>query len=109
MSFHLFSGNFEDVSAQLESGLVDFGLFVGDAIFSKYDYIKLPCYDVWGLLMRSDCPLASRATIKPADLETVPLLCSRQAIYSNELSGGWGTTSAISTSSPPTTSSTTRQ
>ena len=52
--FHLYSGNDEDVSERLDNGLVDFGLFVGNTNLDKYDYLKLPINDVWGLLMRKD-------------------------------------------------------
>ena len=51
--FHLYSGNDEDVSYRLDNGLVDFGLFVGSTGLEKYDYLKLPVSDTWGLLMRS--------------------------------------------------------
>ena len=84
------SGNFEDISDRLDGGLVDFGLFVGDAAVAKYDYIKLPHSDAWGLLMRADCPLAERATVRPQDLDGLALLCSRQAVQSNELAGWLG-------------------
>lgn len=40
--FHLYSGNDEDVSARLEKGLVDFGLFVGNTDLSGYDFLRLP-------------------------------------------------------------------
>lgn len=88
--FHLYSGNDEDVSYRLDNGLVDFGLFVGSTGLEKYDYLKLPVSDTWGLLMRSDCPLAQNPTVKPHDLPRVPILCSRQAVHSNELSGWLG-------------------
>ncbi len=88
--FHLYSGNDEDVSERLETGLVDFGLFVGSTRLEKYDYIKLPVYDVWGLLLRKDDPLAKQEGIRPKDLENVPLLCSRQALAHNEFSGWLG-------------------
>lgn len=88
--FHLFSGNDEDVSERLDKGLIDFGLFVGRTNLDKYDYIKLPVSDVWGLLMRTDCPLSKKQTIRPEDIKTVPILCSRQALHSNELSGWLG-------------------
>lgn len=90
VTFRLSSGNFEDISDRLDSGLVDFGLFVGDAAVAKYDYIKLPHSDVWGLLMRADNALAERATVRPQDLDGIPLLCSRQAVTGNELSGWLG-------------------
>lgn len=88
--FHLYSGNDEDVSERLDNGLVDFGLFVGNTNLDKYDYLKLPINDVWGLLMRKDCPLAAASTVNPTDLTGIPLLRSRQALHSNELSGWLG-------------------
>ena len=90
VTFRLSSGNFEDISDRLDSGLVDFGLFVGDAAVAKYDYIKLPHSDAWGLLMRADDALAERATVRPQDLDGLALLCSRQAVTGNELSGWLG-------------------
>lgn len=90
VTFRLSSGNFEDISDRLDGGLVDFGLFVGDATVAKYDYIKLPHSDAWGLLMRADDVLAERATVRPQDLDGLALLCSRQAVQSNELAGWLG-------------------
>ena len=50
--FHLYSGNAEDVSERMEKGLLDFGIFITSANIDKYDYLKLPAYDTWGLIMR---------------------------------------------------------
>lgn len=88
--FHLHSGNGEDVAERLDKGLIDFGLFVGQTDLKKYDYLRLPTVDIWGLLLRKDHPLAGRAYIAPEDLEGIPLLCSRQALIQNELSGWLG-------------------
>lgn len=88
--YHLYSGNDEDVSERLDKGLVDFGLFVGHTSLEKYDYLKLQLYDTWGLLMRSDFPLAEKEKIYPKDMKNLPILCSRQALTNNELSGWLG-------------------
>ncbi|MDE7182713.1 MAG: LysR family transcriptional regulator [Clostridia bacterium] len=88
--YNLYSGNDEDVSERLDNGLVDFGLFVGNTHLDKYDYKKLPISDIWGLLIRNDNPIAQNETIKPTDLENIPILCSRQALTHNELSGWLG-------------------
>lgn len=90
IKFHIFSGNGEDVEERLDKGLIDFGIFVGLADFKKYNYIKLNIHDSWGLLMRKDCPLAGKDKITSSDLENIPLLCSRQALIQNELSGWLG-------------------
>ena len=88
--FHLYSGNDEDVAERLDKGLVDFGLFVGNTDLNKYDYIRLPSADTWGLLIREDHPLAAKEAITPEDVSGVPLLCSRQSLGRNELSGWLG-------------------
>lgn len=88
--YHMYSGNDEDVAERLEKGLVDFGLFVGNTNLEKYNYLKLPYSDTWGLLMRNDHPLAEKQSITPMDIQNIPILCSRQALEQNELSGWLG-------------------
>ena len=88
--YHLFSGNAEDVSERLDRGLLDFGILIEPADVRKYDFIKLPAKDRWGLWMRKDHPLARKASIVPRDLQDVPLLVSRQSLAHNELSGWLG-------------------
>lgn len=88
--YHTYSGNDEDVADRLDKGLVDFGLFVGNTNLDKYDYLKLPYSDTWGLLMRNDHPLAEKETVTPFDIQNIPILCSRQALEQNELSGWLG-------------------
>lgn len=85
--YHLFSGNAEAVGDRLDKGLIDFGVLIESADVVKYDSMRLPDVDVWGVLMRRDCGLASRESIAPEDLHGVPLICSRQAIEGKELSG----------------------
>ena len=88
--FHLFSGNGEDVSDRLDKGLIDFALFVGMTDLKKYDYLKLPYSHRWGLILRRDDPLAAQEAVTPEMLMNVPILCSRQALIQNELSGWLG-------------------
>ena len=91
IAYHLFSGNAEDVAERLDRGLVDFGIVVEPADLSRYDFIRLPVTDIWGVLMRKDSPLAGKQAIRPEDLLDLPLLCSRQPMVRNEISGWMGT------------------
>ncbi|BBA50234.1 LysR family transcriptional regulator [uncultured Fusobacterium sp.] len=84
--YHIFSGNADDVTERLDKGLLDFGILIEPADIKKYEYIKLPATDIWGLLMRKDSPLASCDTIKPENLLNIPLLCSRQSMVGKEIS-----------------------
>ncbi|MDE5943371.1 MAG: LysR family transcriptional regulator [Clostridia bacterium] len=84
--FHLFSGDSGTISERLDKGLIDFGIFIEPFDVSKYDYMRLPLYDTWGVLMRKDCPLAEKESILPEDLWDKPLILSRQAHGKNMIS-----------------------
>ena len=88
--YHLYSGNADDVTERLDKGLLDFGVLIEPANMKKYDYIRLPATDTWGLLMPRDCPLAARPVIRPQDLWDLPLITSQQSMLSNEFSGWLG-------------------
>lgn len=77
--FHIISGDRTDVVEKLDSGLVDFGLVFGSVDESKYESIRVPNSDLWGVLMRRNSPLADRETIESKDLYDKPLIVSRQA------------------------------
>ncbi|WP_142827995.1 LysR family transcriptional regulator [Planococcus soli] len=88
--FHLYSGNADDITEKLDNGLLDFGIVIEPMDKQKYDYIKLPATDLWGVLMRQDDPLAQKPFIQPEDLMDKPLLISRQTAVSNEMTGWFG-------------------
>lgn len=88
--YHIFSGNADDVTERLDKGLLDFGVLIEPADMKKYDYIRIPATDTWGLLMPKDCPLASHDVIRPEDVWGLPLITSRQTMVNNALSGWLG-------------------
>ena len=86
--YHISSGNVEFVLEQLDKGLIDFGLVFGHVDFDKYNAIKIPVKDTWGVLMRKDSELAHQNTITPEDLRNKPLIISHQKNQSGEF-GSW--------------------
>lgn len=83
--YHLYSGDAEIVMEKLDKGLIDFGLLVGPVDVSKYEYIRLPIRDTWGVLMRKDSPLAEKASIQAEDLWDKPLIVSHQTSISSDI------------------------
>lgn len=79
IKFNFFSGNTDAVCEKLDKGLIDFGILIEPADISKYEYIQLPVYDTWGLLMRKDHPLSQNQFITAADLENLPIICSQHS------------------------------
>ena len=84
--YHLFSGNADDVLEKLDKGLLDFGVLIAPVDIRKYEYIKFPKTDIWGLLMRKHSPLAKNEVIKPQDILEIPLICSRQTLVREDIS-----------------------
>ncbi len=83
--YHLFSGNADDVAERLDRGLLDFGVVIDPADLHKYDFLRIPGSDSWGLLMPADHPLAAKESVSPGDLDGVPLLVSRQSMVAGDL------------------------
>ena len=83
--YHIYSGDAERVMEKLDKGLIDFGLLVGEADISRYDYLKLPQKDIWGVLMPKDSPLAEKEAIFAEDLWDKPLIVSHQTTINTEM------------------------
>jgi DNA-binding transcriptional LysR family regulator len=78
LHFHLYSGNAETVCERLDKGLLDFAVVVQNIDLTKYAYLDLPVTDIWGLIMRKDDPMVSKADIPIEELAVLPLIVSRQ-------------------------------
>ena len=76
--YHISSGNAAYVMERLDKGLYDFGIVFGPVDLTKYNALKMPVTDIWGVLMMKDSPLASKEIIGPEDLWEKPLILSQQ-------------------------------
>lgn len=83
--YHIYSGDAEHITERLDKGLIDFGLLVEPFDIEKYDFIRLPVKDTWGVLMQKDSPLAEKDSICAEDLWDKPLIISHQTSLSNEM------------------------
>lgn len=72
--FELHTGTVAGIKDQLDKGLLDVGILMEPVEVEKYDFIRLPKKDVWGILIPEDDPLAQKSSITPADLQTLPLI-----------------------------------
>lgn len=83
--YHIYSGDATMVTEKLDKGLIDFGLLIGPVDIAKYNYLKLPITDTWGVLMKKECPLAEKKGIRAEDLWDKPLILSHQTSIGSEL------------------------
>lgn len=83
LKYHILSGDTAQVAERLDRGLLDFAVIAEPPNLQKYNYIELPAYDTWGVIMKKDSPLAAKAAIAVDDLIGLPLLSSPQSIESD--------------------------
>lgn len=88
--YELFSGSVDNVKDRMERGLLDIGLFSEPAEISKYEFIRMPVKETWGILVRGDSPLAAKEAVRPEDLAEVPLLTAKRELVQNELVNWFG-------------------
>lgn len=81
----LYSGNADDVLEKIDKGILDFALVIDPVEKQKYEYIRLPLSDHWGILINNSHELAKKKTISPTDLHKLPLLISNQSFVDNQL------------------------
>lgn len=88
IKIRLYSGNADDVIEKLDKGILDFGIVIDPVEKKKYDYMKLPKTDKWGILIRNDHPYAKQSTIIPEDLKSLSLFVSSQSLVDDQI-GEW--------------------
>ena len=77
--YHITSGDTEQVTEKLDKGILDFAVIVEEPDYEKYNVLKMPGGDRWGVIMPSDSPLAQKEQITFDDLKSLPLFCSEQS------------------------------
>lgn len=89
--FRFYSGDSLDITDKLDKGIIDFGIYVDPQNFSpSYEYLFFPKKDVWGLLIRTDSPLADKESIESSDLVHLPLIISNQGLENGLLKSWFG-------------------
>ncbi|AUI72331.1 LysR family transcriptional regulator [Companilactobacillus alimentarius] len=72
------SGDGDTIKADLDSGILEFGIIMGQKQLTNYHTLVLPQRNRWGVIMRKDEQLAKQKEIYPRDLIGRPILISRQ-------------------------------
>lgn len=78
LRYHITSGDTEQVTEKLDKGVLDFAVLAEEPNAAKYNYLKFPQADIWGVIMPENCPLAEKQSVSADDLAGLPLFCSEQ-------------------------------
>ena len=81
---HLMSGMTGQVTRLLDEGLLDFAIISGQPDLGKYNSLRYPADDQWGVVARRDHRLARLASVRAEDLMGERLIMSTQG-FSEEI------------------------
>lgn len=88
--YEIYSADGDDIREKLDRGDLDFGILLEPVEAAKYDYIRLPYWETWGVVMKETDPLAGKETISREDLLTIPLSLPRREIVQDQIAGWFG-------------------
>lgn len=90
VKFDFFSGDTDAVCEKLDKGLVDFGVLIEPSTTEKYNCLRLPLTDTWGILARKDSPVSSKDRVSTSDLKGLPLIFSVHSFKKNPITERFG-------------------
>ena len=90
VQYDIYSATADEIKDRLEKGILDMGLLVGPVGISKYEFIRMPRKERWGILVSRESPLASLSHVSPVDLTQTPLFISKRNLIRDELRGWFG-------------------
>lgn len=85
VQFDLYSEMADSIREKLEKGLLDLALLLEPVDTSKYEYLRLSQKETWGILLRTDHPLAQKEEIHIKDVRTYPLLLPKRETSRKEV------------------------
>ena len=85
VTFQIYSGNSSNIKERIESGILDIGVILDYVDIRKYEYVRIPLSEEWGVLVREDSPLAAMEYVTPQDIRELPLIISERSMRDHEL------------------------
>ena len=85
VSFEIITGTADLIKERLEHGLLDFGFLLEPVDIEKFDYLRLPTKEVWGVLLPADHPFASEKAVTREQLRELPLVVPGRTALRGEI------------------------
>lgn len=87
VTFNIYTGNADLIKERLDQGMIDIGILLEPVDVEKYDFIRLPQKERWGILVSHDHPLSQKDHVTSKDLIGVPLTKNYRSIVQSEIAG----------------------
>lgn len=88
--YEIYSGNSDDIKERIERGLLDIGFLLEPVDVSRYEFVRLPIREEWGVFVAEDSELAHKTSVTPQDLADQSLIFARRDLVKQELINWFG-------------------
>lgn len=85
VQFNLYNGMADNIKEMIEHGLFDLGLVMEPIDTAKFEYVRLPQKETWGILIRKDHELAGKETVTVEDIKSYPLIMPERENAKNQI------------------------
>jgi len=83
--FELYSGNSDGIKERIERGILDMGLLLEPVELSRYEILRLPVRERWGLLVPEDSEFGAKKAVTPKDLVGQPMIMPSRELMQKEV------------------------
>lgn len=88
--YEIYSGNSDNIKERIERGIIDIGLLVEPVDITRYEFVRFPIKEEWGILVNEDSELAKKESITSKDLINIPLIMTKRETLQKELKNWLG-------------------
>ena len=88
--YEIYSGNSDDIKERIERGLLDIGFLLEPVDVGRYEFVRLPIREEWGVFVAEDSELAHKTSVTPQDLADQSLIFARRDLVKQELINWFG-------------------
>ena len=90
VQFEIYSGNSDNIKERIDRGILDLGLLSEPVDISKYNFVRTPFKERWGVLVNDDSELAEKKEVTPKDVSRYPIIMTQRELVRNELMSWFG-------------------
>lgn len=88
--FKLHSGNADTIKERLENGVLDLGILADPVDISRYEFVRLPQKEKWGVIAHKDLDICQKDSISPSDLAKLPIIIPHRKLVQDEIKNWFG-------------------
>jgi len=85
VKFEIYTADSADIKEKLDRGSLDLGILLEPVESAKYDCLRLPCQEIWGIILPQEHPLAAKEALTMEDIHDLPLSVPRRNIVTEEI------------------------